>query len=121
MIGAAATLLLGALGAPNATAYSGTGRVAGDVVSTTFYEAIDALTVADEDRTGYVHAAYRHWTDANGCNARKDVIISEAIDAPAVGPGCTLTGGVWFSPYDDVTVTDASGLDVDHLVPLAEN
>ncbi|MFI8085810.1 HNH endonuclease family protein [Kitasatospora sp. NPDC086009] len=123
MIAAATALLLGAFGAPEAAARSGTGRAAGDVVSTTFYAAIDALSVADEDRTGYVRTAYRHWTDAdkNGCNARKDVIINEAIDAPEVGPGCSLSGGVWFSPYDDVTVTDASGLDVDHLVPLAEN
>ncbi|MCX4690642.1 HNH endonuclease family protein [Kitasatospora purpeofusca] len=96
---------------------------AGETVTTTFFAAVDALAVADERRDGYVRTAYKHWTDAdhNGCNARKDTIISEALEAPEVGPGCTLTGGTWFSPYDDVVVTDASGLDVDHLIPLAEN
>ncbi|MER7468905.1 hypothetical protein [Streptomyces sp. NPDC097981] len=28
--------------------------------------------------------------------------------------------GSWRSPYDDVVVTDAARLDVDHFVPLAE-
>ncbi|MFF4384585.1 HNH endonuclease family protein [Kitasatospora sp. NPDC001547] len=98
-------------------------RVPGEAVTTTFFAAIDALDVAEERRDGYVRTAYRHWTDAdrNGCNARKDTIIAEAVQAPEVGPGCTLTGGEWFSPYDDVTVTDTAGLDVDHAVPLAEN
>ncbi|WP_405959035.1 HNH endonuclease family protein [Streptomyces sp. NBC_00868] len=31
-----------------------------------------------------------------------------------------MSGGSWLSPYDDVTVTDAAALDVDHFVPLAE-
>ncbi|WP_425543532.1 hypothetical protein [Streptomyces luteireticuli] len=32
-----------------------------------------------------------------------------------------LTGGSWFSPYDNVQVQDASALDVDRVVPLAED
>ncbi|MFD5083428.1 HNH endonuclease family protein [Kitasatospora sp. NPDC058406] len=106
-----------------ATASGAAHRAPGETVATTFFAAIDALDVADERRDGYVRTAYRHWTDAdrNGCNARKDVIISEAVEAPEVGPGCTLAGGTWFSPYDNVVVTDASGLDVDHVIPLAEN
>ncbi|MFK0017654.1 hypothetical protein [Streptomyces sp. NPDC091027] len=31
-----------------------------------------------------------------------------------------LTGGSWLSKYDNVVVTDAARLDVDHFVPLAE-
>jgi hypothetical protein len=31
-----------------------------------------------------------------------------------------LTGGEWYSPYDDTYFTDPSKLDIDHLVPLAE-
>ncbi|WUO94629.1 HNH endonuclease family protein [Streptomyces sp. NBC_00272] len=40
--------------------------------------------------------------------------------APQVAAGCKLTGGSWRSAYDDVVVTDAGRLDVDHFVPLAE-
>jgi hypothetical protein len=31
-----------------------------------------------------------------------------------------LGGGRWLSYYDGVSVTSASGLDIDHMVPLAE-
>jgi hypothetical protein len=32
-----------------------------------------------------------------------------------------LSGGRWWSYYDQVWVTTASGLDIDHTVPLAES
>ncbi|MFD0067030.1 HNH endonuclease family protein [Streptomyces sp. NPDC056690] len=40
--------------------------------------------------------------------------------APEQGPKCKLTGGRWYSEYDDQYIDGASGLDVDHRVPLAE-
>ncbi|MFD7996986.1 HNH endonuclease family protein [Streptomyces mexicanus] len=33
---------------------------------------------------------------------------------------CTLTGGGWYSPYDDRYIDGSRGLDIDYLVPLAE-
>lgn len=33
---------------------------------------------------------------------------------------CNAVSGNWFSPYDDVTTTDSSDFDIDHLVPLKE-
>jgi hypothetical protein len=48
------------------------------------------------------------------------VLIAEAVIAPHVGSGCTLSDGKWFSKYDGVTTTDPSTFDIDHLVPLAE-
>ena len=50
-----------------------------------------------------------------------EVVLSEAVEPPVVGPGCRLTGGRWWSYYDQVWVTSASGLDIDHMVPLAES
>ncbi|MDQ0946234.1 hypothetical protein QFZ24_000157 [Streptomyces phaeochromogenes] len=65
-----------------------------------------------------------HWNagtnPTDGCNTRAEVLISEAVDAPEVGAGCRLTGGRWWSYYDATWVTAASGLDIDHMVPLAE-
>jgi hypothetical protein len=97
-------------------------RAAGDTVITTLYAAIDNLPVVDEDRTGYVRTAFRHWIDAdkNGCDTRKEVLIAEAVEAPTVGPSCTLIGGTWFSLYDNLVLADSKQLDVDHVVPLAE-
>ncbi|NUP32357.1 MAG: hypothetical protein HOU01_11630 [Streptomycetaceae bacterium] len=97
-------------------------RAAGEEFAFTLHGAAGWLPVAEEDRTGYVRTAFKHWVDAdkNGCNTRKEVLIAEAVDAPDVGSGCTLTGGTWYSAYDDRTIEGSSGLDVDHLVPLAE-
>jgi hypothetical protein len=47
-------------------------------------------------------------------------LIAEAIVKTKKGPKCVLTGGRWISAYDGKTFTKDSGLDVDHMVPLAE-
>jgi hypothetical protein len=92
-----------------------------DISFTTVDKAIQSLKVADESRTGYVRTKFKHWTSAgNGCDSRKAVIISEAIVKPVVEKGCVIKGGEWLSIYDNVKVTEAGKLDVDHFVPLAE-
>jgi hypothetical protein len=80
------------------------------------------LVVAEDKNTGYKRSAFKHWIDAdrNGCNTRAEVLIEEAIVKPKIGPKCKLTGGKWLSTYDGKTITKASQLDVDHMVPLAE-
>ncbi|WP_327180370.1 HNH endonuclease family protein (plasmid) [Streptomyces sp. NBC_01335] len=90
----------------------------------TLVQAIRQIPVADEQRAGYKRELYKHWNrgldPADGCDTRREVILSEAVEAPTVAAGCKLSGGSWSSPYDGITVTDAGGLDVDHMVPLAE-
>lgn len=94
---------------------------AADVSFPTVAKAIESLKVADESRTGYVRTKFKHWTSAgNGCDSRKAVIISEAVKKPVVEKGCVIKGGEWLSIYDNVVVTEAGKLDVDHFVPLAE-
>ncbi|MGW6502984.1 HNH endonuclease family protein [Nonomuraea angiospora] len=85
-------------------------------------DAVAALPVAAERREGYQRTLFRHWTDQDrdGCNTRAEVLLDEAVTPPQVGPGCQLSGGSWYSYYDDQTVNDPARLDVDHLVPLAE-
>lgn len=83
--------------------------------------ALNTLKIADESRTGYVRTKFKHWVSAgNGCDSRKAVIISEAIVKPKIETGCKIVGGEWLSIYDNIKITDASKLDVDHMVPLAE-
>ncbi|HST64122.1 MAG TPA: HNH endonuclease family protein [Mycobacteriales bacterium] len=91
-------------------------------VTTTLRAGVAALPVATEVRTGYSRDKFTLWTDADGdgCNTRYEVLIAEATTRPAVGAGCTLTGGRWLSYYDGATWTLPSDLDIDHLVPLAE-
>ncbi|MER6847028.1 HNH endonuclease family protein [Streptomyces flaveolus] len=87
-------------------------------------EAVSRLTVTTESRDGYTRDAFRHWNTGDdptdGCNTRNEVLIDEAVEPPTVGTRCSLSGGLWFSYYDQVWVTSASGLDIDHMVPLAE-
>jgi hypothetical protein len=71
---------------------------------------------------GYSRNLFKHWIDVDkdGCNTRYEVLIAEAIVKPKVGARCYLTGGKWRSPYDGKVFTNPTGLDIDHMVPLAE-
>jgi len=83
---------------------------------------VAGLTVATEVRTGYDRALFPLWIDADGdgCNTRYEVLIAEATTAPTIGSGCSLTGGRWYSYYDNAYWTAPADLDIDHMVPLAE-
>ncbi|MFE2047949.1 HNH endonuclease family protein [Streptomyces sp. NPDC059459] len=83
---------------------------------------LNVLPIADETRTGYQREAFKHWVDADkdGCATRAEVLLEEAVNAPAQTGRCTLTGGTWYSPYDDTYVDGPRSIDIDHLVPLAE-
>ena len=91
-----------------------------DLVPTDDWE----LVIEEEhSREGYDRSLFRHWIDADGdgCDTRKEVLIRDAIETPTVGERCNLSGGRWVSLYDGRVFTgDGSGLDVDHMVPLAE-
>lgn len=90
--------------------------------SAPLHTAVADLPVAAEVRTGYARTLFPHWIDADGdkCNTRYEVLIAEATTAPTVKAPCTLSGGRWYSWYDDVSWTDPADLDIDHFVPLAE-
>ena len=86
-------------------------------------ELLARLEVRGEaDAATYDRARFRHWidTDQDGCDARAEVLITEAIRAPAIGAGCALTGGRWQSVYDGLETANPSSFDVDHMVPLKE-
>jgi len=80
------------------------------------------LTIAADQIGGYSRNLFKHWIDADkdGCNTRYEVLIAEAIVKPKVGARCYLTGGRWRSSYDGKIFTNPTGLDIDHMVPLAE-
>lgn len=84
--------------------------------------AVANLPVTVEVRVGYQRDLFPHWIDADSdrCNTRYEVLIVEARTAPRVGYPCTLTGGRWYSYYDNVYWTNPADLDIDHVVALAE-
>ncbi|MGW6010955.1 HNH endonuclease family protein [Streptomyces sp. NPDC055210] len=85
-------------------------------------EAVDLLPSSVESREGYQRTSFKHWVDADrdGCSTRMEVLIAESRTEPTVEGGCKVTAGEWFSYYDGVTLTAPGGLDIDHMVPLAE-
>jgi hypothetical protein len=91
--------------------------------SPTLADALAALPIAEENRDGYNRDLFKHWVDEDKdrCNTRAEVLITEAVMAPAVDANCKISGGRWYSYYDDVYVDGAKGLDIDHMVPLAES
>ena len=66
---------------------------------------------------------WRHWTDEDrDCqNTRHEVLVAESlIDVTFKNEDeCQVETGEWFGAFTATTVTEASKLDVDHLVPLA--
>ena len=53
-------------------------------------------------------------------NARREVLIAEST-APVgfkTSEGCYLVSRMWSDPYSNKTITDASNLDIDHLLSL---
>jgi len=80
------------------------------------------LYITSDHLEGYDRNLFKLWIDAdkNGCDTRAEVLIAEATVKPKRAAKCKLTGGKWLSSYDGVAYTDASKLDIDHLVPLAE-
>lgn len=83
---------------------------------------LGALKVLPEETTPYDRSLFQHWIDADGdqCNTREEVLIAESQVPATVGAGCTVTAGQWSGWYGGGTAFDASGIEIDHFVALAE-
>lgn len=70
----------------------------------------------------YSRDYFNHWIDADGdgCDTRAEVLIEETYAPVTYSSGCTVATGQWNSQYDGATWTNASDVDIDHMVPLAE-
>jgi len=79
------------------------------------------LTVAPErPLTGYTREHFPHWIGQGGsCDTREVVLRRQGADV-RTDADCRAVAGTWTSVYDGAMLTDAAGIDIDHLVPLAE-
>jgi hypothetical protein len=84
-------------------------------------EVLARIPVAKEVQAGYKRDLFGVWDDADhdGCDSRAEVLIRDSTVPAPVSSGCTAPGW-WMSAYDGVVVTDASELQVDHVVALQE-
>ncbi|KAM7192100.1 hypothetical protein V8F33_008525 [Rhypophila sp. PSN 637] len=80
---------------------------------------LNSLTVkAYVDDGTYNRDLFPHWITISGqCNARETVLARDGTSVVA-GSNCAPTSGTWKSPYDGATWTQASDIDIDHMVPL---
>jgi hypothetical protein len=81
----------------------------------------DRLPLAAED-TG-AHYSRPEWGDwatlANGCSTREDVLVKQGAGV-RTGTGCKVLSGSWSSPYDSQVLTEATLVQIDHVVPVHE-
>ncbi|WP_370416197.1 HNH endonuclease family protein [Streptomyces fradiae] len=79
-----------------------------------------ALKVAPQgSMTGYSRDKFPHWAEqGENCNTRETVLERDGTGVRRDSQ-CRAVSGNWLSVYDGKTVTKASGLDIDHMVPLA--
>lgn len=79
------------------------------------------LTVASPGpSTGYRRDAFAVWADQGGGCDTRELVLRRDGSGVTVGPDCHPTAGRWHSRYDAATVTSAAGMQIDHLVPLAD-
>lgn len=72
--------------------------------------------------SSYDRDDYGGWIDEDGnCrNTRAEVLIATSTGPVHMRKGnCSVDRGRWFDPYTGKTFTNASDVDIDHLVPLA--
>jgi len=72
----------------------------------------------------YSRDDFKLWIVANGdrCDTRSELLQEQSavpVTYTVVG-GCTVKTGQWTSWYDGATWTNASDVDIDHMVPLKE-
>ena len=84
-------------------------------------QQLAGLTIAPEGTSrGYSREKFPHWSPVSGaCNTRETVLKEQGQDV-RTDSRCSPVAGTWHSPYDGATWTEASDVDIDHVVPLAE-
>jgi|TARA_B100002003_G_C14009517_1_gene487067 hypothetical protein len=72
--------------------------------------------------TLYSRDDWNHWIDADGdCqDTRAEILIRDSQQPVQFKSNrqCRVTGGLWALPYTGGTVTNASQIDIDHIIPL---
>lgn len=93
-----------------------------DVSNSNFEKLVESLAVEPESKIKYDRDLFGNWIDedGNGCNTRKEVLISESKIQVELGDKCSIVSGSWYSEFDGITTTDETELNIDHFVPLSE-
>ncbi|MFI5617000.1 DUF1524 domain-containing protein [Streptomyces sp. NPDC051567] len=69
---------------------------------------------------GYSRAKFAHWAEQGDKCDTREVVLRRDGTGVVRDAECRAVSGTWTSLYDGLVLTDASKLDIDHMVPLAE-
>lgn len=70
--------------------------------------------------SGYSRDRFTHWAEqGDKCDTREVILQRDGTNVTR-DSACKALSGTWKSLYDDVVLTEASKIDIDHMVPLAE-
>ena len=80
----------------------------------------DRVEITDYNRNDWIH-----WSDLDhDCQtSRAEILIKQSVNPKEIVytdayKKCAVRSGKWIDPYSGKTYTDASKLDIDHIVPL---
>jgi hypothetical protein len=89
--------------------------------TTTAQSELNALIVSPEgSMSGYSRDLFPHWITVTGTCSTRETVLRRDGSGVTVDGSCRPTSGSWFSQYDAVTLTTATSVEIDHVVPLAE-
>lgn len=110
-----------AMAAPVKLPLARRGNLPTPIAISTAKSYLSELTVADEvNSPPYDRDEFNHWIAISGtCDTREYVLRRDGSDVQTASD-CSAESGTWYSDYDGATWTDASDVDIDHIVPLRE-
>jgi hypothetical protein len=75
---------------------------------------------AETHASTYDRTLFPSWITISGtCNTREYVLKRDGVGV-TTDSTCKAVSGSWTSAYDNVTTSDPSTFDIDHVIPLAE-
>lgn len=83
-------------------------------------ELADLQVATEGSMSGYSRDQFPHWIAQSGTCDTRETVLKRDGSGVTTGSDCSPTAGSWYSPYDGVTIAESSGVDIDHVVPLAE-
>lgn len=75
---------------------------------------------AEGSSSGYSRDKFPHWSTQSGQCDTREVVLKRDGTGVTQDSACKAVSGTWNSAYDGATWTQASDVDIDHVVPLAE-
>lgn len=92
---------------------------------------LTGLATADPaPMAGYSREQFPHWLDAstwgwpiepsNACQVRGAALYRDGHGVKVNVKNCSILSGTWIDPFGGATYSNASDMDIDHIVPLAE-